>query len=161
MTLRRSQMALLALYAAPQIVLANDAASLPTDSQIVVVDAKPNASATTTLAEAGTTDYYAQQQRVVVSSAEVAAANAMANTSTPQQHSTAQQHAVPAENLTINEDLWMNMRSSFYMDRYNSEVQRWANWYASRPQHVDTTLARSEQYLWHISDAVRDRGMPR
>jgi len=61
------------------------------------------------------------------------------------------------------DDLWERIRKGFAIpdlpanDRY---VEKWEQWYASRPDYVARMVERSRRYLYHIVAEVESRGMP-
>jgi len=58
-------------------------------------------------------------------------------------------------------DLWQRVRDGYAMPPLEGElVQKWEQWYASRPDYVHRMTERGGRYLFHIVDEVERRGMP-
>ncbi len=59
------------------------------------------------------------------------------------------------------EDLWARIRRGFAMpDLDGPLVEKWEQWYASRPDYVARMVDRSRRYLYYIVVEVEQRGMP-
>jgi membrane-bound lytic murein transglycosylase D len=59
------------------------------------------------------------------------------------------------------EDLWDRIRKGYAMaDLDNPLVEKWEQWYASRPDYVARMVERSRRYLYYIVVEVEQRGMP-
>jgi membrane-bound lytic murein transglycosylase D len=59
------------------------------------------------------------------------------------------------------EDLWARIRGGYAMPELDDAlVQKWEQWYASRPDYVARMVDRSRRYLYHIVVEVELRGMP-
>lgn len=58
-------------------------------------------------------------------------------------------------------NVWERVRKGFRLGPLNSPlVEVHTRWYADRPEYVNRMLERSRRYLYHIVDAVAQRGMP-
>ena len=58
-------------------------------------------------------------------------------------------------------NVWDRVRQGFRLDTLDSPlVDVHTRWYADRPEYVNRILERSRRYLYHIVDAVAQRGMP-
>ncbi|MDH5246588.1 MAG: transglycosylase SLT domain-containing protein [Betaproteobacteria bacterium] len=59
------------------------------------------------------------------------------------------------------DDLWVRIRRGFAMPDIDEPlVDKWEQWYASRPDYVERMLERSRRYLYYIVVEVEERGMP-
>ncbi len=72
----------------------------------------------------------------------------------------------PTELLDLNApgtraDLWARVRQGTAIpDMDNERVQKWQQYYASRPDYVQRMTERGGRYLFHIVDEVHKRGLP-
>ena len=58
-------------------------------------------------------------------------------------------------------DVWKQIRRGFAIpDLYSEEVDTWTQFYASRPQMVNTIMQRSAKYLYYVVDEINRRGLP-
>ena len=58
-------------------------------------------------------------------------------------------------------DLWERVRRGFSIpDLEGDLVQRWEQWYATRPEYVERMTQRGARYLFHIVEEVQKRGLP-
>jgi membrane-bound lytic murein transglycosylase D len=58
-------------------------------------------------------------------------------------------------------DLWDRLRRGFAMaDLDGPLVNRWEQWYATRPDYVQRMTERGSRYLFHIFEEVHRRGLP-
>lgn len=58
-------------------------------------------------------------------------------------------------------DIWQRVRQGMALpDTDNPLVRVHEQWFASRPDYLDRALERSRLYLFHIVEAVEQRGMP-
>ncbi len=58
-------------------------------------------------------------------------------------------------------DLWQRVRNGFVMPDVAGElVQKWEQYYATRPDYVQRMTERGGRYLFHITEEVEKRGMP-
>ncbi len=58
-------------------------------------------------------------------------------------------------------DLWERIIAGYAMpDLEGPLVEKWEQWYASRPDYVARMVDRSRRYLYHIVTEVTERGMP-
>lgn len=58
-------------------------------------------------------------------------------------------------------DLWMRVRQGVAIhDLQNERVDKWQQWYASRPDYVQRMTERGGRYLFHIVEEVSKRGLP-
>lgn len=58
-------------------------------------------------------------------------------------------------------NVWDRVRQGFRLNTLDSPlVDVHTRWYADRPEYVNRMLERSRRYLYHIVDAVAQRGMP-
>ncbi|MCC7216364.1 MAG: transglycosylase SLT domain-containing protein [Burkholderiales bacterium] len=58
-------------------------------------------------------------------------------------------------------DLWERIVAGYAMpDLEGPLVEKWEQWYASRPDYVARMVERSRRYLYHIVTEVTERGMP-
>jgi membrane-bound lytic murein transglycosylase D len=58
-------------------------------------------------------------------------------------------------------DLWQRLRGGLQMPDLSGDlVQRWEQWYASRPDYVRRMTERGGRYLFHIVEEVERRGLP-
>ena len=58
-------------------------------------------------------------------------------------------------------DLWMRVRQGVAIpDLQNERVDKWQQWYASRPDYVQRMTERGGRYLFHIVEEVNKRGLP-
>ncbi|HSM22453.1 MAG TPA: transglycosylase SLT domain-containing protein [Rubrivivax sp.] len=58
-------------------------------------------------------------------------------------------------------DLWQRLRDGYAMPALDGElVQKWEQWYASRPDYVQRMTERGSRYLFHIVEEVELRGLP-
>jgi membrane-bound lytic murein transglycosylase D len=58
-------------------------------------------------------------------------------------------------------DLWERMRAELKLpDLEGPRVEKWENYYGSRPDYVQRMTARGGRYLFHIVEEVQRRGMP-
>ena len=58
-------------------------------------------------------------------------------------------------------DLWERIITGYAMpDLDGPLVEKWEQWYASRPDYVARMVDRSRRYLYHIVTEVTERGMP-
>jgi membrane-bound lytic murein transglycosylase D len=59
------------------------------------------------------------------------------------------------------EDLWDRIGKGYAMPELdNPLVEKWEQWYASRPEYVARMVERSSRYLYHIVVEVEQRGLP-
>ena len=59
------------------------------------------------------------------------------------------------------DDLWQRIRHGFGMPELDGPLVREKTaWYAARPDLLNRTLQRASKYLYHIVDALEQRGMP-
>ncbi|WP_255989612.1 lytic transglycosylase [Chitinolyticbacter albus] len=57
--------------------------------------------------------------------------------------------------------LWERMRNGFTMNDLDSPlVEKWENYYASRPEYLNRIVERGSRYLYHVVAQVEKRGMP-
>jgi len=72
----------------------------------------------------------------------------------------------PEESVDLDDDdarsdLWERVRTGFAMtDLDTSDVQRYEQWYGSRPEYVERMTERGGRYLFHIVEEVERRGLP-
>ena len=58
-------------------------------------------------------------------------------------------------------DLWARVRQGLAVpDLQNERVEKWQQWYASRPDYVQRMTERGGRYLFHIVEEVNKRGLP-
>ena len=58
-------------------------------------------------------------------------------------------------------DLWERIVAGYAIpDLDGPLVEKWEQWYASRPDYMARMVERSRRYLYHIVTEVTDRGMP-
>ncbi|MDZ7591233.1 MAG: transglycosylase SLT domain-containing protein, partial [Rubrivivax sp.] len=58
-------------------------------------------------------------------------------------------------------NLWQRVRDGYAMPTLEGElVQKWEQWYASRPDYVQRMTERGGRYLFHIVEEVELRGLP-
>jgi membrane-bound lytic murein transglycosylase D len=58
-------------------------------------------------------------------------------------------------------DLWGRVRQGAAIpDLQNERVEKWQQWYASRPDYVQRMTERGGRYLFHIVEEVNKRGLP-
>ena len=58
-------------------------------------------------------------------------------------------------------DLWARVRKGTAIpDLQNERVEKWQQWYASRPDYVQRMTERGGRYLFHIVEEVNKRGLP-
>jgi membrane-bound lytic murein transglycosylase D len=58
-------------------------------------------------------------------------------------------------------DLWQRVRDGYDLPALDGElVQKWEQWYASRPDYVQRMTERGSRYLFYIVEEVERRGMP-
>lgn len=58
-------------------------------------------------------------------------------------------------------DLWARVRQGMAIpDLQNERVEKWQQWYASRPDYVQRMTERGGRYLFHIVEEVNKRGLP-
>ncbi len=58
-------------------------------------------------------------------------------------------------------DLWARVRQGTAIpDMQNERVDKWQQWYASRPDYVQRMTERGGRYLFHIVEEVNRRGLP-
>ena len=58
-------------------------------------------------------------------------------------------------------DLWERIIAGYAIaDIDGPLVEKWEQWYASRPDYMARMVERSRRYLYHIVTEVNDRGMP-
>ncbi len=58
-------------------------------------------------------------------------------------------------------DLWQRVRDGYALPALDGElVQKWEQWYASRPDYVQRMTERGSRYLFYIVEEVERRGMP-
>ncbi len=58
-------------------------------------------------------------------------------------------------------DLWARVRQGAAIpDLQNERVDKWQQWYASRPDYVQRMTERGGRYLFHIIEEVNKRGLP-
>ena len=58
-------------------------------------------------------------------------------------------------------DLWERVRRGFSIPDLDGDlVQRWEQWYATRPEYVERMTQRGARYLFHIVEEVQKRGLP-
>jgi membrane-bound lytic murein transglycosylase D len=58
-------------------------------------------------------------------------------------------------------DLWARVRQGVAIpDLQNERVDKWQQWYASRPDYVQRMTERGGRYLFHIVEEVNKRGLP-
>ncbi|XZG69444.1 LysM peptidoglycan-binding domain-containing protein [Chitinibacteraceae bacterium HSL-7] len=59
------------------------------------------------------------------------------------------------------DDLWERIRAGFAMNDLDSPlVEKWENYYASRPDYLNRIADRARRYLYHVVAEVEKRGMP-
>ncbi|WP_432719321.1 LysM peptidoglycan-binding domain-containing protein [Jeongeupia wiesaeckerbachi] len=59
------------------------------------------------------------------------------------------------------DDLWARMRAGFAMPELDDPlVEKWENYYASRPEYLNRIIERGGRYLYFVADEVERRGMP-
>lgn len=62
---------------------------------------------------------------------------------------------------TVPTSLWQRIRNGFGLpDIATPLVREQEEWFASRPDYIKRTVARSNRYLYHIVEEVEKRGMP-
>ncbi|MEK7875404.1 MAG: transglycosylase SLT domain-containing protein [Pseudomonadota bacterium] len=62
---------------------------------------------------------------------------------------------------TVPTSLWQRIRNGFGLpDIATPLVREQEEWFASRPDYIKRTVARSSRYLYHIVEEVEKRGMP-
>lgn len=61
-----------------------------------------------------------------------------------------------------NNDLWIRVRNGFELPRQygHPSVDEWVQYYLSHEKHLNASLRRARAYLWHVAEAVSERGMP-
>ena len=58
-------------------------------------------------------------------------------------------------------NLWQRVRDGYAMPPLEGElVQKWEQWYSSRPDYVQRMTERGGRYLFHIVEEVELRGLP-
>ncbi|MDO8419332.1 MAG: transglycosylase SLT domain-containing protein, partial [Rubrivivax sp.] len=58
-------------------------------------------------------------------------------------------------------DLWQRVRDAYALPALEGElVQKWEQWYASRPDYVQRMTERGSRYLFHIVEEIQRRRMP-
>jgi membrane-bound lytic murein transglycosylase D len=58
-------------------------------------------------------------------------------------------------------DLWQRVRRGFALPDLDGDlVQRWEQWYSTRPDYVERMTQRGARYLFHIVEEVQKRGLP-
>jgi membrane-bound lytic murein transglycosylase D len=58
-------------------------------------------------------------------------------------------------------DLWARVRLGLAVpDMQNERVEKWQQWYASRPEYVQRMTERGGRYLFHIVEEVNKRDLP-
>ncbi|MBE0550466.1 MAG: transglycosylase SLT domain-containing protein [Rubrivivax sp.] len=58
-------------------------------------------------------------------------------------------------------DLWQRLREGYALPALEGDlVQKWEQWYASRPDYVQRMTERGSRYLFHIVEEVERRGLP-
>ncbi len=58
-------------------------------------------------------------------------------------------------------DLWQRLREAYALPALEGDlVQKWEQWYASRPDYVQRMTERGGRYLFYIVEEVQRRGMP-
>jgi membrane-bound lytic murein transglycosylase D len=58
-------------------------------------------------------------------------------------------------------DLWARVRQGLAVpELQNERVEKWQQWYASRPEYVQRMTERGGRYLFHIVEEVNRRGLP-
>jgi membrane-bound lytic murein transglycosylase D len=66
-----------------------------------------------------------------------------------------------ADDVAARSDLWERVRQGMQMPDLSGDlVQRWEQWYASRPDYVRRMTERGGRYLFHIVEEVERRGLP-
>ncbi|WP_144290310.1 lytic transglycosylase [Chitinilyticum litopenaei] len=64
-------------------------------------------------------------------------------------------------NLARYEDIWARVRSGFGIQELDHPlVEKWENYYASRPDYLNRIAERGSRYLYFVVDEVERRGMP-
>lgn len=59
------------------------------------------------------------------------------------------------------EDIWDRIKRRFVLrDIDNSDVAKWEQWYAARPDYVARMIDRSRRFLYHVVVQVEGRDMP-
>ncbi|BCL76173.1 lytic transglycosylase [Jeongeupia sp. HS-3] len=59
------------------------------------------------------------------------------------------------------DDLWARVRAGFAMPELDDPlVEKWENYYASRPEYLNRIIERGGRYLYFVVDDVERRGMP-
>ncbi|MGH8672578.1 MAG: LysM peptidoglycan-binding domain-containing protein [Burkholderiales bacterium] len=62
---------------------------------------------------------------------------------------------------TEHTDLWQRIRAGFALAELDSPLVAYNEaWYAARPDYLSRMVERSRRYLFHIVEAVEQRGMP-
>ena len=68
---------------------------------------------------------------------------------------------VDSDDAAAQRDLWLRVRAGFAMpDLDNALVEKWQQWYASRPDYVQRMTERGGRYLFHVVEELDKRGMP-
>ncbi|MCC7484229.1 MAG: transglycosylase SLT domain-containing protein [Burkholderiales bacterium] len=58
-------------------------------------------------------------------------------------------------------DIWERIRGGFRMSNLEGPlVREWEQWYATRPDYVARMVDRGSHFLYHVLEAVEQRGMP-
>jgi membrane-bound lytic murein transglycosylase D len=61
----------------------------------------------------------------------------------------------------VRADLWQRIRNGFVLpDMQGDLVQKWEQYYASKPDYVQRMTERGGRYLFHITEEVQKRGLP-
>ncbi|GAA5786068.1 lytic transglycosylase [Chitiniphilus shinanonensis] len=64
-------------------------------------------------------------------------------------------------NRALYDDLWGRVRAGFAMNDLDSPlVEKWENYYASRPDYLRRIVERGGRYLYYVVAEVEKRGMP-
>ncbi|TJZ73321.1 lytic transglycosylase [Chitiniphilus eburneus] len=64
-------------------------------------------------------------------------------------------------NRALYDDLWSRMRIGFALNDLDSPlVEKWENYYASRPDYLKRIVERGGRYLYYVAAEVEKRGMP-
>ena len=65
------------------------------------------------------------------------------------------------ENIPFDNNIWLRIQAGYAMpDIASKHTTTFENWYASRPDYMETMIARSEKYLFYVVEEVEKRGMP-
>jgi membrane-bound lytic murein transglycosylase D len=61
----------------------------------------------------------------------------------------------------VPQTLWERIRLGFAMEDLESPlVQKWEDWYSSRPEYLERIVERSRRILFHVVEQLEKRGMP-